>query len=175
MDKSIFSSRLLLPTVIISSLYLLITILLMNRSLTVDTLFGTYSLDYKGQIIISLISGMWTSMTDMGLFLLVIASVLTGLNISLLVDRLNKLKKLAKLHLVVGGSSILGIVGSGCAACGLPILALLGLSGSIAYLPFRGTELSVISIILLSISLYLMVRSQNQSKVCLVSPNLSKI
>ncbi|OGG15363.1 hypothetical protein A3D77_07525 [Candidatus Gottesmanbacteria bacterium RIFCSPHIGHO2_02_FULL_39_11] len=170
MDKSIFSSRLLLPTVIISSLYLLITILLMNRSLTVDTLFGTYSLDYKGQIIISLISGMWTSMTDMGLFLLVIASVLTGLNISLLVDRLNKLKKLAKLHLVVGGSSILGIVGSGCAACGLPILALLGLSGSAAYLPLRGMELSYFSVLILLFSFYFLVKTDTRQS-CTINVN----
>jgi hypothetical protein len=67
---------------------------------------------------------------------------------------------------MVGGSSVLGIVGSGCAACGLPVLALLGLSGSVAYLPFQGTELSIISVVMLSISLYLMVKSNSQSKVC---------
>jgi len=151
-----------LSMLIISSLYLLVVILLMNRSLTVDTLLGTYSFEYKSQILISLVSGMWTSMTGIGLFLLVLISLLTGVNFTLLVDRLNKLKKLGKLHVVVGGSSILGIVGSGCAACGLPVLAILGLSGSVAFLPLKGVELSYLSILLLLLSFYVLTRTSTR-------------
>lgn len=162
MYRSLLSARLFLSTILISGIYFLTIMLLMNRSLVVDTIMGTYSFSYKSQILMSLISGMWTSMTSMGLFLLVLTSILTGINISLLADRLKKLKALGKLHLMVGGSSVLGIVGSGCATCGLPILALLGLSGSVAYLPLRGVELSYLSVLILGGSLYFLVRTNTQ-------------
>ena len=68
------------------------------------------------------------------------------------------------VHIVAGSGSLLGIIGSGCAACGLPIISLLGLTGSIMYLPFHGSELSVISIVLLSLSFYAMIKAITQSK-----------
>lgn len=167
--KVIFSS------LIIAAIYTIFTVYAMNGNFVKDTLLGSFPLDYKFNLMIALLAGMWTAMTGIGLFVLLITALLTGINLTLVFQRLALLRTAGNLHLVVGGSSLLGIVGSGCAACGLPVLALIGLSGSLAYLPFRGTELSIISVILLSTSLYLMVRSRNQSKVCLVSPNLSKI
>src|SRR3989344_1078222 len=169
------TKKVIFYSLIIAIIYTLLTVYMMNGVLVKDTLFGNFPLDYKFDLMIALLAGMWTAMTGAGLLILITTAVLTGINLTLVFQRFVRLGSGGKLHLVVGGSSILGIVGSGCAACGLPILALLGLSGSIAYLPFRGTELSIITVILLFISLYLMVRSQNQSKVCLISPNLSKI
>lgn len=79
-------------------------------------------------------------------------------------QKLKSLKKQGNLKLVVGGSTLIGIVGSGCASCGLPILALLGLSGSVAYLPFRGIELSYISVMLLLFSLYHLIKANNKNE-----------
>ena len=74
------------------------------------------------------------------------------------------------MSFMVGGSSLLGIIGSGCASCGLPILAFLGLSGAIFYLPFQGLELSVLAIILLSVSLYSLTKQNAKQEVCAVVP-----
>ncbi len=175
MRQFLTSPKLIVPAIFVASVYMVSAIYLMNAKLVGSTIVGAFPLGYKITLLINLLGGMWTAMTGTGLLILAATAILTGINLSLIFQRLALLSSAGNLHLVVGGSSLLGIVGSGCAACGLPILALLGLSGSIAYLPFRGTELSIISVILLSISLYLMVRSQIQSKVCITSPNLSKI
>lgn len=137
----------------------------MNSSLMMATILGNFSIEYKFKIFGSLLISMWSSMTGVGFVLLILTAILTGLNISLLIKTLKGLKQQGNLKIVVGGSTLIGIVGSGCASCGLPILALLGLSGSVAYLPLKGMELSYLSVILLSISFYLLVK-QNKRNSC---------
>lgn len=161
--------RFTLAAIFIASVYVISVVYLMNGRLVRETLIGNFPLDYKFNLMVALLAGMWTAMTGAGLFILLTTALLTGINLMLVFQRLALLRSAGNLHLVVGGSSLLGIVGSGCAACGLPVLALLGLSGSVAYLPFRGTELSIIAVIMLSISFYLMVKSNNQAKVCQIN------
>lgn len=167
--KEIFSKHIIIPAVLIALLYIVATIYLMNAGLVKDTLLGDHSLDYKWNLLVALLAGIWTAMSRLGLALLVIVAILTGLNLVLTVERLRTLRAYGKIHLAVGGSSLLGIVGSGCASCGLPVLALVGLSGAIAYLPFRGVELSIIAIALLGLSLYALLKSRIKEKVCEVN------
>jgi len=147
--------------IIIAVVYLLIVVLLMNWSLTRDTLLGSYSLEYKTRIILALIEGMWTSMSGLGLFLLIVTAGLTGINLSLITARFKALREQGPLKIAVGGSSLLGIVASGCATCGLPILALLGMGGSVTYLPGRGIEIGYLAVSLLLFSLYLLKKNYN--------------
>lgn len=167
--KEIFSKNIIIPAVLIALLYVIVTIYLMNAGLVKDTLLGDHSLGYKWNLLVALLAGMWTAMSRLSLMLLVIVAILTGLNLVLTAERLRTLRASGKMHLAVGGSSLLGIVGSGCASCGLPVLALVGLSGAIAYLPFRGIELSIIAIALLSSSLYFLLKSRAKEKVCEVN------
>ncbi len=169
MLKPLLSIKFIIPTVVIAIVYIAITTWLMNVSLLKLTIFGDYSLVYKFNLLTALLEGMWTAMSGFGLTILIIVAFLTGANLTLIVQRIMALRSFGKLHFVAGGSSILGFIGSGCAACGLPILALAGLSGSVLYLPFQGKELSFISAGLLFISLYLMVRSSSQKSVCLIN------
>ena len=139
----------------------------MNLSILNSTLFGSYSLIYKLKILFTLLEGMWTSMSGSSIVILILVALLTGANFTLLFGKIREMKSFKGVHFVVGGNSLLGIIGSGCATCGLPILSLLGLGGSIMYLPFHGAELSYISFVLLIISLYLL--NKNNSKSCAVS------
>lgn len=139
----------------------------MNSSLASDTFVGSYGIGYKFQILVSLVQGMWTSMSPTGLTLLFLIAILTAANLTLLLEKIMILKKFDKLQIVVGGNSLLGIVGSGCVACGLPVLSLLGLGGSLIYLPYRGAEMSYLSLLLLSVSLFILIKSRNQA--CLVN------
>ncbi|EKD65347.1 MAG: hypothetical protein ACD_50C00115G0005 [uncultured bacterium] len=75
---------------------------------------------------------------------------------------------LLALVALVGGNTLLGIAGSGCAACGLPVFSILGLSGSILALPFHGLELSYLAVVLLSISFYLLLRSVFEKEYCAI-------
>lgn len=160
---SLLSKRFIIPALTISFFYIVFVTYSMNISLLKDTLLGDYTFFYKIKILLSLLEGMWTSMSPSGLMLLFLVAVLTGANITLLFEKITIFKKFDKLELVTGGNSLLGIVGSGCAACGLPILSLLGLSGSLMYLPYRGTELSYVSLMLLSVSLYMLIKSRHQA------------
>lgn len=168
--NSIWSRKLIIPAVIIAALYIVATIYLMNAGLVKDTIFGSHSLSYKWSLLIALLAGMWTAMSKLSLLLLVVVAILTGVNLTLVVQRLQTIRASGKVNFVVGGSLLLGIVGSGCASCGLPILAFLGLSGAIFYLPFQGLELSVLAIALLSFSLYTLIQQREKQAVCDVVP-----
>lgn len=154
----------------IAVLYVVTTVYLMNAGLVWDALFGTHSFGYRCNVLTALLTGMWTAMSGFSLFLLITVALLTGLNLALTAERLRTIRSSGKMHLAIGGSSLLGIVSSGCASCGLPILALLGLGGAAASLPFRGVELSLIAIVLLSISLYVLVGGRTQRSICVVKP-----
>lgn len=168
--QSFWSKKVLISTLVIAVFYIVGTIYLMNTSLVRDTIFGSHSLSYKWDLLIALLAGMWTVMSRLSLVLLIVVAILTGANLTLVVQRLNILRSSGGLRLMVGGSSLLGVIGSGCASCGLPILAFLGLSGAIFYLPFQGLELSVLSILLLSLSLYILLRQHAKQLVCEVAP-----
>ncbi len=173
--KILWSKKFIITTVFIAAVYVVTTIYLMNARLALDAIFGIHSLAYRWNLLTALLFGMWTAMSKLSLTLLVIVALLTGANLTLIVIRLFSLHKFGKLQLVAGGSSLLGIIGSGCASCGLPILALLGLSGAAAYLPFRGVEISAVAIILLLISLYSLLKSHQEKVVCAVPNTKIKI
>lgn len=167
--REIWSKKIIIPAIVIAVLYVMATIFLMNAGLVKDTMFGAHSFSYKWNLLAALLVGMWTAMSKLSLTLLIIVAILTGANLTFVVQRLQTIRASGKMSFVVGGSSLLGIVGSGCASCGLPILAFLGLSGAIAYLPFGGSELSVAAIALLMISLYFLVKNRKRDTICLTS------
>lgn len=166
--REIWSKKIIISTLLIAALYVIVTVYLMNANLVKDTIFGSHSLSYRWNLMIALLLGMWTAMSKLSLVLLMIVAILTGANLTLVVQRLRTIRASGKMSFMVGGSSLLGIVGSGCASCGLPIMAFLGLSGAIFYLPFQGLELSVLAIILLSISIYVLIRQRAKQTVCAV-------
>ncbi len=125
----------------------------MNAKLAISTITGNFPYEYKFKLLRALLEGMSTAMSVMGLVTLFITALLTGLNVSLLTRKIY-----SKNSIFAGVTSIAGFVSSGCAACGLPILALLGLTGSVLYLPLKGLELPYISILLLLISSYLLLK-----------------
>lgn len=167
--KTLWSNNILVPAVAIAALYVVTTVYLMNAGLVKDALFGTHSFGYRWDVLVALLAGMWTAMSELSLFLLVTVALLTGFNLTLTAERLKTIRSSGKMHLAIGGSSLLGIVGSGCASCGLPILALLGLGGVAASLPFRGVELSLIAIALLSLSLYVLIQGRKRQDICALS------
>ena len=157
--------KLVISSILIAFIYILAVTLFMNASLVKDTFLGYYDLTYKFKIVLGLIGGMWTSMSGAGFFLFATTAILTGANISLMSQKLNDLKKQGNLKIAVGGGSLFGVISSGCVACGLPILTILGLGSSFAFLPLRGLELSYISVIILSVTLYLLTKP-NYIKSC---------
>ena len=166
MRKILTSANFIIPTIIIASVYILFTTYLMNWRLVIDTLIGSFSLTYKIDLMLALFGGMWTAMSGSVLMVLFLIALLTGANLTLLVRQIKILRQARSLHFVVGGNTLLGVAGAGCAACSLPVLSFLGLSGSIIYFPFRGAEISYLALVLLSISFYLLLRSVFEKEYC---------
>lgn len=155
----LLSRKFLVTTLFIGLAYTAFSIYMMNYRLVLDTIFGSYNPVDKFSLLSALLQGMWSSMTHLALITLILIGILTGANIFLLREKIGSLGGLRKTHLVFGGGSTLGILGVGCATCGLPIVSILGLSGSLIYFPMHGSELSFISVILLSVSFYTLFRN----------------
>lgn len=154
----------------VAGCYLVATVYLMNYRLVTDALFGAHAIGYRWNLLVALLGGLWTAMSKLNLVLLVIVAMLTGANLTLVVQRLQTIRASGKMSFMVGGSSLLGIVGSGCASCSLPVLAFLGLSGAVVYLPLQGVELSLLATLLLLVSLHVMIRGGISKATCTVQP-----
>lgn len=168
MKEILLERKTWLPSIVIAIAYVVAAIYLMNFSLVKNTVIGDYPFTYKYTLLVALLGGMWTAMTKTSLLLLVLAALLTGISFTLVTRRLLLMKSLGRLEIVAGGSSLLGIATSGCAVCGLPLLAVLGLSGSLAYLPWRGTELSLLAVGLLAVSFVLTLKAYRKAVACKV-------
>lgn len=143
--------------------YFLLGVYVMNSSFILATVIGDYPLADKFMILFSIIKSLPISMQWYEFVVLFSISLLTGLNVALLVNRVVLLKNIGKVHAVVGGGMVLGIATSGCVSCGLSVLALVGLSSSLIYLPFRGAELSLLSLLLLGITFFYLVKDINKT------------
>lgn len=163
--QRLWFGKIIAMTLAVAALYVMMTVYLMNASLVQDAIFGDHTLEYTRDILFALLFGMGTAMSGVSIFLLFTIALLTGANVSLLVERIRSACVSKKMQATVGGSSLLGIVGGGCAGCGLPVLALPGISGAMAYLPFQGIELSIVAIILLIVSLFSLMKSRS-GEVC---------
>jgi uncharacterized protein YacL len=84
-----------------------------------------------------------------------VIAFLFGSYIALAVYKTRQVKKFRDNPTLIGSAGIfLGILAPGCAACGLGLASLFGLSGFIVALPYHGLEISVLAFILLGYANY---------------------
>jgi hypothetical protein len=160
MLRTVLNRQFFIATFGVAVVYLLLNVYFTNYSLINQSYFGPHDLRYKFQISLALLEGLFTAMSGWSLVVLVAMSFLTGANMVLVYRnlRLNLAKQ--RVHMVFGLSSLLGTAGSGCASCGLPLLGLLGISGSVGHLPFKGAEVSLIALGLLLFSFVVLLKKQ---------------
>lgn len=119
-----------------------------------------------------LLGGIVTNSTPLAAGLIVAASILFGINIALLVYSLVHRSRVLPAR--AQGSTVFALVsaalGAGCASCGTyllgAVLASVGASGVLAFLPLGGQELLVVSIGLLIVSIGWVARSLIREGVC---------
>lgn len=155
-------------TISIALVYILFFVALNNYQLIYSTLISNFPFEVKVNLLISLVIGLNTSMSLLNMITLFVIALLTGINMTLLFLQFRKMKSSGSIRFVVGGSSLLGIVSSGCASCGLPLLALLGLGSSVSLLPLKGYEISIFVIMTLLVSTFILLRTIRQKTVCVV-------
>lgn len=181
--SAIFSKKFFIFSLIFGLSYFALNIYVLNYRLVTQTVWGNYPAVYKFNILQVLLEGAGSSMSDINLIVLILISTLTGANLYMLIKRiiyLHHVRKSSAIERKEGGvqsrwgivatvGSFLGFVGSGCAGCSLPIMAYLGLSGSLAYLPFRGSEIPFVALVFLVVSFVVLVRSHLTEQACKLS------
>lgn len=136
----------------ISLIYLLTTLVLINYKSYLSFVFSDYELYAKIKIVLILLAGSFQAIEPLDIILLLITTLLFGLNLELVLRKIKFLSSRGGLH-VTFGAGFITLAATGCASCGLSIASIVGLSAVLAALPFRGMELYVLSIIVLIASL----------------------
>lgn len=144
-----------LITFIVAFLMLSFSVLILNISLIFDPITPAYSIFDKALLLFKLLGGLITNNTPIAIALLIITSLLAGINVALLVFKIKSLKSATYKESGLGTSgAVAGMLASGCSSCGISILSLIGIAGVLTFLPFKGLELSFAGIILLLFSIY---------------------
>jgi hypothetical protein len=102
---------------------------------------------------------------------MIVISVLTGALSSLLVykHRINTGTSRTSTRTLTGTSFFLGVLAPGCTSCGLGLIAWLGLGSSVAFLPFKGNEVALLAIGMLSLSISTTSNQIDKDVTCTVS------
>ena len=165
--NELFSFKSFFWILLSSFIYFTLSTLILNYRLIFQTLVGDYSLTYKLTLTFNLLEGSFTAFSKIDFILLILTSILVGLNILLIAKTIIKIgAQKGKLSISVGGSAILGIVVAGCSSCGFSALSLLGIAGALSFIPFGAIGLHLLAIFLLLISLIYSLRTLHYEVVC---------
>ena len=173
--RQVFSDyRYIIVAVAAALLAFTLSVWLRNISLIITAF--TSSLFSSGDrllLLFRLLGGIATADTVLVAVMTIVMSLLFGVNIALLVYYFAQRKKLpaAKESVTTVSGVIAAVFGIGCSACGTlvlgAILSSVGATGLLALLPLGGGEFLIISIALLTASIYWIAKSIQTSVVCI--------
>jgi hypothetical protein len=166
--KELFSIKLLIGTCIIALLYLGLSVLLLNTQLFQSLLIQHVSFLEITSLFFSLFGGLWTSLSLADFLLTITSALFVGLNFMLVIRTLSVVEQKGKMHLSIGGATLISLVATGCASCGLSLLSVLGLSATLSFLPFHGLILHAGALIFLLLSTLYMLRQLHNGIYCKV-------
>lgn len=164
--RSIFTLRSLIIIFSLGFLYVAIAALLINFRLVTETMSGSFPVQYKLSLLLQLILGIFTAFGWLDGIFLILNGLFIGLNIVLITHTIKTLEGMGKVKLSVGGATLIGLVTTGCGACGLTLLSLLGVSTSVTTLPFQGLGMHILSLAVLIFSSWYMIRKLLAAQVC---------
>lgn len=139
--------------ILIAAVFFILNLLIPNAK-TLFTISMRSSLQQTVAFITALLIGGIQSMTTLSLIILIIISLLVGIVIMLIIFRMKTWRAAAFTESKASYfGTLLGLAAPGCASCGIGVLSAIGLTSSLVYLPFKGVEIGVISILLLLFSI----------------------
>lgn len=127
----------------------------------------------RGKIIVSILANYIANLGAVSVLQSLVISILFGLNLSLIAYLLIQRESLLRdASFATSGilGSISALLGIGCTACGSILLttsfSIFGGVGLVSLLPFKGKEFFFVSLILLTISIYMIAKKISQPLVC---------
>jgi len=134
----------------------------------IGLVFGLFVFGFLYYFLVAKVAdkSIWVSVMMIGagfvtfsLVAILITSLLSGVLFSMLFFKFSTYSQ-------IGGRGLFGFVGSGvaafgvgCPTCGAFLFGLIGMPLALMYLPFRGLELQVLGIFVLTVSIYLTGKS----------------
>lgn len=149
-------AALLFLTIWIPNFSLLKTILLSPRLSIIEKLF------FLKNSLLTLES----SFTPASRILTIVVLLLLSLTLSLTVFYFSRRREDLKSLGSSLTATVIGTLGLGCGSCGSFLLSLFGLGATLAFLPLKGLEFSLISILLLLFSLDRLLTIIDQRNLC---------
>lgn len=153
---------------LLSLFFIFLSFAIINYKSYSSFIFNDYDLASKLNIIYLIFIGTFTATSRIDVTLVFIMSALFGINMTLVINKFNMLKRRGNLRIMFG-TGIISIIAAGCASCGLSFASLIGISAALAILPFGGMELYLLAIVILLISLYFNLKQI--IKVCKITDN----
>mgnify|MGYP001567992133 CR=1 FL=1 len=100
-------------------------------------------------------------------FIFAVIAILFGIYASLFAYkiRINCKGKNFKNSILGSSGFITGILGSGCPMCGSAVFAIIGMPLALFFLPLKGLELRLLSLILVILSTYFLVKSLSKCEL----------
>ncbi len=150
--------------VLMANFYLIIYFFKENGLIQTLKFFSNLFLGFKGTVLFS------------SFLSTVLISILLGMLFALIAYKTVMIKNIAGGIGIIGTVGIfLGILAPGCAACGIGLLSFFGLSAAaLAFLPFRGLELSFLAIGILGFSVFKITREIRKGIACEIDAPLRK-
>lgn len=158
-------------TIVVAGLVLLFSIWLRNSTLIAYVISSElFSWGAKIKILWKTLGSFNTTFTVANRIVILVLTLLGGINISFLVFYLKNKAEVLKMAGTSGLGLVIGFLGIGCGACGSVILtSIFGLTfatGFIGFLPLQGLEFGLLGIVLILISIYLLAKKINQPNIC---------
>ncbi len=98
---------------------------------------------------------------------ILIVSALSGIAISIFIYQIDIAKSIVgKGNLMGFGGIFSGSLSAGCSACSATLISMFGVAGGLAVFPLKGLEFSVLSIVVLTISIYFLLKGTAKVKEC---------
>ena len=125
-------------------------------------------------ILAGLFGSISTNFTIISATYTIMIAVLFGINLAMLIYYMSRNRENAGSGGITAGVGglVSGFFGIGCAACGTivlgPLLALIGVGGVVALLPFGGQEFGFLGVGLLGFSVFLIAKKISAPAICRV-------
>ena len=137
-----------------SKSYIVFTVIFGMILFTFNTLINNYKIlisNFSFKLFFSLLAGTIAIMSTVSLVLLIIMSVFAGVVLSMSIFLMQR----QVTGITGAGSSSLAVslIAPACPSCAVGLLSVLGLGGFLSVLPFKGLELGVVGVALLTVSL----------------------
>lgn len=164
--RELFSFVSLFWTTLIAFLYLCTLTFLLNYRFSFYILRGSGSFLQKLSLFSSLLLGFLTAFSSTDTVITIASALLVGVNIFLIFRTIDTLQNQNHIKLSIGGVTLIGFVATGCSSCGLTLLSLIGLGSAFSFLPFRGMEIHILSLVFLIFSAWYMLKKLRDSLYC---------